>query len=140
MKRVAIHPASLVVLIVLGAYLTGAYWGHQTVACPTTGVIDCEAVLTGPGSVVIGLPIACWGGLWAGVRFLFPYLPRGSWRQYTWFGLGVCGLVWAWSHEALDGHICLWCSAMQVAVMAALATSRVPARQPSVDGVDKRLA
>jgi uncharacterized membrane protein len=127
-KKTAItigYTASLVGLIVLGAYLTGAHWGHQTVACPTTGLIDCKLVLTGPGSVLVGLPLACWGALWAGLGFLFPRFVRVVWRHYTWIGLGVSGLVWAWTHEILDGHICLWCSAMQLFVIIAIVTSSV---------------
>ncbi|AUW92611.1 hypothetical protein BXT84_00475 [Sulfobacillus thermotolerans] len=56
----------LIGLIVgLGSYVTGAAWTDRPVACPATGIIHCQTVLTGPGHRVAGLPLAFWGVLWA---------------------------------------------------------------------------
>ncbi|PSR22410.1 MAG: hypothetical protein C7B45_06740 [Sulfobacillus acidophilus] len=103
----------------LAAYLTWAHWAAMPVVCPATGLVDCAAVLTGPGSLVLGLPLAAWGGLWAVGGWLWPfYAPR---LRGIWMLMGGMGLVWAWVHEGLDRHLCLWCSGMQLGAFVALA-------------------
>ena len=113
-------------VLILGAYLTGVHWGAHTVACPTNGLINCNAVLTGPGSVVIGLPLAAWGALWALSGF---FLLRRTER--IWLAFGVAGLLWAWLHEIIDGHLCLWCSAMQLLIILAIVMSSIRLRTRS---------
>jgi uncharacterized membrane protein len=108
----------------LGSYLTGALWTHQPVACPATGIVNCQAVLTGPGHVVLGVPLTVWAMGWALVGL--------RWPRRLWGILGLAGLVWAWSHELADGHLCLWCTALQVSILAAIGLSYYVARKETI--------
>lgn len=123
MRRTIVSRTALVGVLVLGLYLSWAHWFHATVACPATGLIDCTAVLTGPGSVVIGLPLALWGAVWASAGLIVIGTLSPTWLTRLWQGLGCAGLLWAWSHEWADGHVCLWCSAVQLGVLLAIGVS-----------------
>lgn len=113
---------ALIALIVIDSYLSGVHWAHQPVAsCPETGLVDCQAALTGPGSVVLGWPLATWGVLW-GMAGWWVAGRAGHIRTF-WHLAGLLGLAWAGGHEVLDSHLCLWCSAAQLSILLALATS-----------------
>jgi uncharacterized membrane protein len=111
----------------IGVYLTVLHYTALPVGCPATPTINCEAVLTSPGSMVGPLPLAAWGCLWA----LVPLLVRRAWT--VWVALGLAGLVWAVGHEVALGQICLWCTAFQVAVLGEMAAARPLPRRPGAD-------
>lgn len=112
---------ALFVVGLLGSYLTFVHFTHQSVACPETGLIDCTAVLTGPGSAVLGVPLAAGGVIWAASGW--KSLHGAPWIRVTWRLLGIVGLGWAWLHEWMDGYVCLWCTAVQLAILVALGAS-----------------
>ena len=123
MRRITVSRAALGGVLALGLYLSWAHWFHATVTCPATGLIDCTAVLTGPGSVVLGLPLALWGAAWATIGLIRTVAASDRWLTRLWQGFGLAGLLWAWGHEWADGHVCLWCSAVQLGVLLAIGSS-----------------
>lgn len=102
----------------LGFYLTWLHYTGAPVACPpiptTGGLVNCQAVLTSSGSVILTVPLALWGSLWALASLWGP-------GKKVWTPLGVLGLAWAWAHEWQVGHLCLWCTAMQIGILLILA-------------------
>jgi uncharacterized membrane protein len=126
--RRRIQIGALVIATMIGLYLASMGGDHQVVGCPVSGLINCRSVLSGPGSVTMGIPLALWGALWAATGLLLPGLLRRTWRVrigWMWAVLGVGGLIWAWTHEILDGHVCLWCSVMQTLIIAAAVPSDI---------------
>lgn len=117
--------AAFSAVAVLGLVLTGVVAaGLLPAVCPTTGVINCQSVLTGPGSHLVGLPLALWGSLWGVAGWgAMGWSSRWPWLPSVWRTVGELGLVWAWAHEALDHHLCLWCSSLQAAVLVAIGCS-----------------
>lgn len=110
----------LVVDLFLAVCLTGVHLAGGTVACPTHGIINCQAVLTGTGSVLAGIPLPLWGAAWAalgGVMVWQSYPVARRWWTAWRFAAGA-GLVWAWAHEVADHHLCLWCSGLQITILA----------------------
>ena len=72
-------------------YLTVAHYATAvTLACPDTGVINCEKVTTSPQSVVFGVPVALLGLIF----FVFmaavtaPWAWRATWPALRWMRLG----------------------------------------------------
>jgi uncharacterized membrane protein len=72
-------------------YLTVAHYATAvTLACPDTGVINCEKVTTSPQSVVFGVPVALLGLIF----FVFmaamttPWAWRAAWPALRWARLG----------------------------------------------------
>lgn len=114
----------LVLITLLGVYLAGVHVAGGMIACPTVGIIHCQAVLTGPGSVVAGIPLPAWGALWAVGGIVAVTRSRSIWAT-LWIVGGTAGLGWAWSHEWVDHAICLWCTGMQGLIV--LATGRTVA-------------
>lgn len=117
-----------ILVAALGLYLTMLHYTGAPVACPpipTTGeLVNCQAVLTSSGSVILGIPLALWGSLWA----LASLVRRG---RKIWTLFGVLGLAWAWTHEWQVGHLCLWCTAMQIGILLILANFWWPKRELS---------
>jgi uncharacterized membrane protein len=107
----------------VSTYLTVAHYGSAiTLACPDTGVINCEKVTTSPQSVILGVPVAVLGLVFFAAMLLLN-LPR-AWRhpapllRLTRLGLAVLGIGFALYliyTELFTVHaICLWCTSAHV--------------------------
>ncbi|MBX5467157.1 MAG: vitamin K epoxide reductase family protein [Firmicutes bacterium] len=132
---VGVEWGALVVMLGITAYLTWAHWAHQQVVCPSSagGVIHCTQVLTGPGSVVFGLPFAFWGALWAAFGLFWPLWSRGNrWIGTVWEGIGLVALAWALGFEWRDHAVCLWCSAAQLMILLAIGFGRATRPQATL--------
>jgi uncharacterized membrane protein len=107
----------------VSVYLTVAHYGSGiTLACPDTGVINCQKVTTSPESVIFGVPVAVLGVLFFAAMLLLNS-PR-AWRQtgapirVTRLALAVFGIGFAAYliyTELFTVHaICLWCTSAHV--------------------------
>jgi len=119
-------PASLLFAVVglsVSTYLTIAHYGTGVaLACPDTGVINCEKVTTSPESVIAGVPVAALGLVFFGVMALIN-APR-AWRcpslqlRVARVGLAATGVAFAMYlvyTELFTLHaICLWCTSAHV--------------------------
>jgi uncharacterized membrane protein len=120
----------------LTAYLTVTHYTDPTaLACPATGIINCTAVTTSSWSVILGVPVALLGLLWAlGMAGLnSPW----AWRAQTRAGASAARLSSA--RLALAGAgavmvlylvyielfrvdaICLWCTGVHITAVALFA-------------------
>jgi uncharacterized membrane protein len=104
-------------------YLTVAHYGSGiTLACPDSGVIDCQKVTTSPQSVIFGIPVAVLGMVFFAAMLLLNS-PR-AWRESGPFvrltrialaSFGVGFVVYLIYTELFTIHaICLWCTATHV--------------------------
>ena len=123
MDRRFMLTGTLGLALLLALYLTGVHLAGGTVACPVTRVINCQTVLTGPGSVVWGVPLTGWGALWAltGLIRTGRSMPRGF--LVAWVLVGISGLGWAWGHELSDHFLCLWCTGLQLLMVVSIGAS-----------------
>jgi uncharacterized membrane protein len=115
----------LVALAGLGVstYLTLAHYSAAvTIACPETGVVNCEKVTTSAQSMVFGIPVAVLGLAFFVAMFVLclPFAWRSPRRIVPWarlassvVGVGfISYLVYA---ELYEIHaICLWCTSVHV--------------------------
>jgi uncharacterized membrane protein len=127
-------PWTTVALCLLGlgvaGYLTAEhYTASTTLACPETGVINCQKVTTSAQSAVFGIPVALLGLVFFAV--MLPACLPAAWRMrhpaVRWgragFALvGVGFVVYLLYAElfVLDA-ICLWCTAVHVLTVALFA-------------------
>ena len=113
---------SLVALAV-ASYLTVTHYTDPTaLACPDTGIVNCALVTTSSWSVVLGVPLAVLGLVWAVVMTVLT-VPR-AWRSGAgWVdgarlavsGAGAAMVLYLVYVELFRiGAICLWCTAMHV--------------------------
>jgi uncharacterized membrane protein len=123
--------ASSLVLAAAGVLVAGYltiehYTASTTLACPDTGVINCQKVTSSAQSKVFGIPVALLGLLYF-VVMLLASMPA-AWRlaqpavrfgrlAFAVVGVGfVVYLVYA-ELFVLDA-ICLWCTAVHVLTVA----------------------
>ena len=107
----------------IASYLTVAHYSDPAaLACPDTGIVNCALVTTSSWSVVLGVPLAVVGLVWAVVMTGLT-LPR-AWRsEAAWIdrarlvvsGAGAAMVLYLVDVELFRiGAICLWCTAMHV--------------------------
>lgn len=120
-------PALALVGLGLSAYLTiEHYSANATLACPTTGSVDCATVTSGAESSVAGIPVAVLG-LAFFVAMLALTLPW-AWSSgaYAVHALRlvavVVGMVFAlwliYAELFRINALCLWCTGVHVVTFA----------------------
>jgi uncharacterized membrane protein len=116
-------------LVAMGvsSYLTLThYTDPSALACPDTGVVNCTLVTTSPESVVLGVPLALIGLVWALVMtsLCLPVAWRSpaGWVDKTRLvgaSAGAAMVVYLVYAELFRiGAICLWCTAMHITAVA----------------------
>ncbi|MDA8204711.1 MAG: hypothetical protein M0Z36_01480 [Thermaerobacter sp.] len=102
----------------VGMYLTVTTLTHTTVACPAApgGLINCGRVLSSSGSTIFSVPLAAYGLVWTVSRSLLRRLSA----LVAWSLVGFGGVAWGLSHEWMVGSLCLWCTIMQILIVAAV--------------------
>ena len=88
-------------------------------ACPNTGVINCEGVITSQYSEIFGIPVAVLGL----VLFLLSIymLPRNNdTMQFLWSIAGLGAVIYSFTTQYLLGEICIWCLSLDAVIIATL--------------------
>ena len=107
----------------LTAYLTLTHYTDPTaLACPDTGIVNCTAVTTSSWSVILGVPVALIGLLWAAgmTTLTTPWAWRSSakWLDTARLALSAAGAVMVFYLIYVEllrvDAICLWCTAVHV--------------------------
>ena len=118
-------------------------------ACPDTGIVDCALVTTSSWSVVLGVPLAAIGLVWAivvtALTVPWAWSPAAAWvdrLRRTVSGAGAATVLYL-VHVGLFriGAICLWCTAMHAAAVclfAVVLVARATARGVVADGHEPR--
>ena len=101
-------------------YLTVLHYAGVVPACPISGAINCEAVLSSSYAVIAGtsVPTSAAGIVWFGVSALL-----WAWRfgpaYLVWSGAGLLTVLYLVFIEIVQlGVICLWCTAAHLFVVA----------------------
>ncbi len=109
--------------LAVASYLTVThYTDPAALACPDTGIVNCTLVTTSSWSVVLGIPLAVLGVVWAvvmtGLTVPWAWLARADWvdgARLVVSGAGAATVVYLVYVELFRiGAICLWCTAMHV--------------------------
>jgi uncharacterized membrane protein len=137
--------SSLLSLVAVGiaAYLTVTHYTDPgALACPDRGVVDCTLVTTSSWSVVLGIPVADLGLVWALVMTVLN-LPRvwrspSRWIDATRLAAAVVGaatvLYLVYVELFRIGAICLWCSGIHLVTVCLLAVILVARASPRTVG------
>ncbi len=109
--------------VAIASYLTVThYTDPAALACPDTGIVNCALVTTSSWSVVLGVPLAVLGLVWA-VTMTALSVPWSWDSGATWVdrmrlvvsgaGAGVV-LYLVYLELFRIGAICLWCTAIHI--------------------------
>ena len=153
-----LHPAGIALTLigVLGAaisiYLTVVHYAAVPLVCSTSGLVNCERVLSSAYSSVVGVPISAGGLVWFAVLGALGAAGLGAgaeprWlqpAQVGWALLGLLTAIYLVGVEVLAlGVICAWCTALHVLIVTALLISilRAPVGEVEAraEGRDRRL-
>ena len=114
--------AASVAGIAISIYLTVVHYAGFVPACPVSGAINCESVLSSPYAVIAGasVPTSVAGIVWFAISAALWTRPFGS-IQLGWSAIGLLAVVYLVFIEIVRlGAICLWCSAAHFLVLATL--------------------
>jgi uncharacterized membrane protein len=112
--------------LAIASYLTVThYTDPAALACPDTGIVNCTLVTTSSWSVVVGVPLAVLGVVWAVVMTAlttpWAWCSAARWVdgvRLAVSGAGAAMVVYLVYVELFRiGAICLWCTAMHVTVV-----------------------
>ncbi len=115
--------------VAISIYLTTVHYAKAPLVCSSSGVVNCERVLSSGYSSVLGVPISVGGIVWFAMLAalgLAPLLrrPEPEWlqpAQVAWGFLGLLTVVYLVGVEALAlGVLCAWCTALHALILAAL--------------------
>ena len=107
----------------LTAYLTFTHYTDPTaLACPETGIVNCTAVTTSSWSVILGVPVALIGLLWAaGMTVLnspWAWRSRAPWLDRARLALSGAGALMVFYLVYVElfrvDAICLWCTGVHL--------------------------
>lgn len=125
-------------------YLTAVHFADAPLACPASGAINCEQVLSSSYAVVAGtaLPTSAAGILWFAISaalaaaVLVSQSARAWWRlQLAWSAIGLVTVLFLVYVEIVRlGVVCVWCSVAHGLVLAIFLIA-LP-RQQEVTGDD----
>lgn len=131
MSRVQLAAIALSVAgIAVSIYLTALHFAGVVPACPASGSINCEAVLSSSYAVIVGssIPTSVLGIAWFAMSAVLWTRPPG-WLQVGWSAVGLVGVLGlVYIEVVVLNAICLWCTAAHVLVVALLLIA-VSARQ-----------
>jgi uncharacterized membrane protein len=119
-----VHIAAVLVSVAgvaVSIYLTALHYAGVVPACPASGAINCEAVLSSSYAVIAGtsVPTSLLGIVWFGVNAVLWTRPAVGWALLAWAGAGLLAVLYLVFVEIVQlGAICLWCTAAHVLVLA----------------------
>jgi uncharacterized membrane protein len=116
-------------LAVAGYLTVEHYTASTTLACPETGVVNCQKVTTSAQSAVFGIPVVLLGLLFFAA--MVPASLPAAWRSgnallrrgrigFTLVGVGFVGYL-VYTELFTLNAICLWCTAVHVLTVALFA-------------------
>jgi uncharacterized membrane protein len=103
----------------ISIYLTAVHYAGVPLACPGSGTINCEAVLSSRYAVIAGtsIPTSAAGIVWFTLSALLWTRPAGR-IQLAWSAIGLATVLSLVYIEIVQlGVVCLWCSAAHVLVL-----------------------
>lgn len=129
--------------VAISIYLTIAHYDKVPVVCSTSGIINCERVLSSSFSVVPGttIPISVPGLLWflvgGGLAFaawkVWPGERLLNILEVVWFSTGVLTALYLVYAELVYLHnICAWCTVLHIVMLVMFLVAVFQLAQPRV--------
>lgn len=115
--------------VAISIYLTSVHYAKTPLVCSSSGVVNCERVLSSGYSSLLGVPVSIGGIIWFAVLATLGLAalqrrPEPSWlqpAQVVWGFLGLLTVMYLIGVEALAlGVLCAWCTALHLLIVAAL--------------------
>lgn len=136
-----------------GIYLTLVHYDDQvTLACPSTGFVNCANVITSQYSYVPGtsIPITIPGMAWCLVLITLAVIgvylgAERRWlrvAEFAWTSLGVLTILYLiYAEIVLIRNICIWCTVLHglILLMFLIALVRLPGRADELEEEEEEM-
>ena len=133
--------------VAISIYLTAVHYAGVPLVCSSTGVVNCERVLSSSYSSVMGIPWSVGGIVWFAVATAGALIalrrPEPAFlqpAQVAWSLFGFATVLYLVGVEAISlGVLCAWCTALHGLVLVALVLSiaRTPSLPEAGSGSDR---
>ena len=112
-----------VIGLLLSVYLTLVHYTSVPLACPQTGLINCQSVLTSKYAMILGIPVAVLGLVFFIGEFFAIKLYLGKDPMISYNIVGIAFVAYFLYSEYMVGHICEYCTSVHICVLALLIIS-----------------
>lgn len=132
MQKQDLHKLSLIfaaIGLAVSIYLTILHYGGGQAACPETGVVNCEKVLTSQYSSIIGIPLAVLGVVFFAAELVVILFLKNNDYFTILSGIGLAVVFYAWYAEYTLQSICLYCTAVHICTIALLIIAIMQSRK-----------
>lgn len=105
--------------LAISIYLTVVHYSTIPLACPASGAVNCEQVLTSRDAVILdsGIPTSAAGIVWFLVSAGLALLGRRR-ALLAWSSIGLATVLLLVYVEIVQlGAVCIWCTAAHVMVL-----------------------
>ncbi len=104
--------------LIVSVYLTYLHYTSSMPACPETGIINCENVLTSQYSVILGIPVPVLGVLFFLAELAVILVLKSNDLFIILSGIGLAFVAFFIYAEYRVGNICLYCTATHICTLA----------------------
>lgn len=116
--------------LAISIYLTIVHYTSLQLACPDTGIINCENVLTSQYSMILGIPIAILGIVFFAAELFVILVVKDNDYFIALSGIGIAFVMYYIYSEYKVGSICIYCTAVHICTAALLVLSILRSRNP----------
>lgn len=101
--------------LIVAVYLTISKYDSAILACPNTGLINCESVITGPYSDILGVPLSVLGII---LFILAAYmLFKNETYVFLWSAAGAGAVLYSLSSQILQESFCIYCLLLDIIIL-----------------------
>ena len=105
------------------AYLASVHYLGTTLACPNSGIINCDKVLNSQYADLFGIPLAVYGLVFFILEIGIIYLVRDKDALVIYNGVGMGFVFYFWWIEYTLSAVCIYCTISHALVILLLLLS-----------------
>ncbi len=109
----------MIIGVAVSAYTAYVHYNPGALVCPSSGLVNCQDVLTSSYSVIFGIPLAIYSIAWFIVAFLL-YAYKKNTLTELWFLIGIGGIIYSIFSMYMIGRTCIYCSALDLIIIASI--------------------
>ncbi len=110
--------------LAISIYLTIThYYPDVPLACPETGIINCNNVLTSQYAYILGLPVAVLGVLFFIAELIVILVIKNNDYFIMLSGIGMAFVFYYIYSEYMVGSICIYCTGVHICAISLLILS-----------------
>ncbi len=116
MERNKIIQILLAIGILVSIYLTISRYDLAVLACPSTGIVNCESVITSQYSEFFGIPTSILAIILFALGFYMLF--KDETMKFLWQIAGAGAVLYSFGAQFLLGEVCIYCLTLDLIIIA----------------------